>query len=301
MIFTKNSHNPGFLTDAELRESFCVRLGEFESLLETLRENTGDSNRHAIVVGPRGSGKTTLLLRVALEVRTDPELASRLFPVVFAEESYGVRTCGEFWLECLSRLAMQAPRREGAPDLRRTVEELRRERDDRLLRDRCLGAVLDFADREGKRLVLEVENLDMMFSDMKDPDAARRLGKTLRTEPRIMMIGSATSRFGEIDRPGGALHDLFRVLSLRPLDRKESAALCEKVAGRSMARRAVRRLQILTGGSPRLLATMVRFGPRAPFPPSCRTCSISSTNTRRTSRATWRLFPPRSGGSISRS
>ena len=55
----------------------------------------------------------------------DTALESRFFPVVFAEESYEVATAGEFWLECLTNLAAQAPRREEAPDLHRTVDELR--------------------------------------------------------------------------------------------------------------------------------------------------------------------------------
>ena len=265
MAIATKSYNPGFLTDEQLRAMFCVRVGEFESLLETLRDNTGESNQHAIVVGPRGSGKTTLLLRVALEVRSDPELSSRLYPIVFAEESYSVSTCGEFWLECLSRLAQQEPSRAGEPDLRRTVEDVRRERNDRVLGERCLGALLDFAEREGKRLVLHVENLNMLFSDMMDPDAEWCLRKTLQTEPRIMMVGSATSRFGEIDRPDRALYDLFRVLTLRPLDRKESAVLCETVSGRALDEGVVRRLQILTGGSPRLLAIVARFGAARSF------------------------------------
>ena len=61
-------YNPGFLTDDELAATFCVRTSEFESITETLRENTGNSNQHVIVIGPRGSGKTSLLLRVAVEV-----------------------------------------------------------------------------------------------------------------------------------------------------------------------------------------------------------------------------------------
>ena len=265
MAIATKSYNPGFLTDGELEEMFCVRIGEFESLLETLRENTGESNQHAIVVGPRGSGKTTLLLRLALEVRTDPDLSSRLHPIIFAEESYSVSTCGEFWLECLTRLAHQVPYRAEEPDLRRTVEDVRRERNDHTLRERCLGALLDFAEREGKRLVLQVENLSMLFSDMMDPDAGWCLRKTLQTEPRIMMIGSATSRFGEIDRPDRALYDLFRILQLHPLDRNESAVLCERVSGRSLDDGMVRQLQILTGGSPRLLAIVARFGAARSF------------------------------------
>lgn len=259
------SYNPGFLTDVELRESFCVRVGEFESLVETLRENTGTSNQHVMVVGARGSGKTTLLLRAALEIRSEPALSSRLYAIVFAEESYGVGTCGEFWLECLSLLARQVPHRHGGFDLRRTLEDARRERDDRSLRERCLGALLQFADREGKRLVLGVENLDMMFSDMVDPQAGWCLRKTLQTEPRIMMIGSATNRFDEIDRPDRALYDLFRIVSLRPLGLDETAKLCSTVSGRPLDRRAARRLQILTGGNPRLLTILARFGAARSF------------------------------------
>ena len=263
-IAAKN-YNPGFLPDAELRAMFCVRVSEFDSIVETLRENTGASNQHVIVIGPRGSGKTTLLLRVASEIRSDPELSSRLYPIMFAEESYGVGTCGEFWLEALSRLARQEPGETGGVNLSLSVADLRMEQDDQRLHDRCLGALLDFADREGKRLVLGVENLNMMFSDMTDRDAGWRLRQTLQTEPQIMLVGSATSRFGEIDRPDRALYDLFRVLTLRPLDRKESAVLCETVAGRPVEPGTARRLQIITGGSPRLLAIMARFAAETSF------------------------------------
>ena len=97
------------------------------------------------------------------------------------------------------------------------------------------------------------------------PDLGWCLRKTLQTEPRIMMIGSATSRFGEIDRPDRALYDLFRVLQLRPLDRKESAVLCESVSGKTVDPGVVRQLQILTGASPRLLAILVRFAAARSF------------------------------------
>ena len=113
MTMAVRKYNPGFLTDEELMASFCVRKAEFDSMVELLRECTGPSNPHQIVIGPRGSGKTSLLLRVAAEVRRDPDLSSRFLPVVFAEESYEVSNVGEFWLEALSRLADQAPAPDG--------------------------------------------------------------------------------------------------------------------------------------------------------------------------------------------
>ena len=251
-------YNPGFLTDDELVTSFCVRTHEFASIIETLGESIGNSNPHMIVIGPRGSGKTHLLLRVAVEVRRKCEL-ERFFPVVFAEESYEVTTCGEFWLECLGRLAGQE-RHTDDVDLHRTYEDLRTSPDDRILEERCLGVILDFADRHSQRLVLVVENLNMLFADMLDPEAGWRLRKTLQTEPRIILLGSATSRFKEIDHPENALYDLFRIITLYPLNTSECATLWKTVSGRSTELRTIRPLQILTGGSPRLLTIVSHFG-----------------------------------------
>ena len=260
MNVTARKYNPGFLSDEEMVASFCVRTIEFESIVEMLRECAGSSNPHQIVIGPRGSGKTSLLLRVAAEIRRDTELSSRFFPVVFAEESYEVSTAGEFWLECLSRLAIQVPRREGDPDLHRTYDALRTIHDDQTLGDRCLGALLDFSDREGKRLVLFVENLNTMFGEMTDRDAGWRLRKILQTEPRIVLLASATSRFEQIDNPDQALYDLFRITSLRPLETKECAVLWETVSGQNSRPATVRSLEILTGGNPRLVVIVARFG-----------------------------------------
>ena len=263
---TARKYNPGFLTDDELVASFCVRMGEFESIVDMLRECTGSANPHQIAIGPRGSGKTSLMLRVAVEVSRDAELRSGFFPIVFAEESYEVASAGEFWLECLSRLADQMPRGEDAPDLHRTYEHLRTIQDDQILAELCLGALLDFSDREGKRLVLMVENLNMMFRDMADSEAGWRLRKILQTEPRIILLASATSRFDEIDNPDHALYDLFRVLMLHPLDTKECAALWEAVSGKCPPPETIRSLEILTGGSPRLIAIVARFGAGRSFP-----------------------------------
>ncbi len=265
MAETTRKHNPGFLSNDELTAIFCVRTAEYQSLIEALRECSGSANTHQIVIGPRGSGKTSLLLRVAAEIGRDADLRSRFFPVVFAEESYEVSTAGEFWLECLFHLADQAPHRDDGVDLLRTFEELRTIHDDRTLEDRCLGVLQDFADREHKRLVLIAENLNMMFTDMGDDDAGWRLRKVLQTEPRIILLASATRMFKQMADSKEALYELFRVIQLHPLDMENCAHLWQTVSGQAQVPQTIQALRILTGGSPRLLTIVARFGAHLSF------------------------------------
>ncbi len=253
-------YNPGFLSDEEIVASFCVRMSEYESMVEMVRDCQGSSNQHQIVIGPRGSGKSSLLLRIAAEIRRDDSLSRTFYPVVLAEDNYEISTAGEFWLECLSRLAVQMPRMENGIDLNRSYESLRGLADDQNLADRCLGAVLDFSDRADKRLVLFVENLNTLFDEMTDPYAGWRLRKVLQTEPRIVLIASATRRFDQIDNPDQAFYDLFRVISLRPLAVSECARLWQTTTGREARQETIRSLHILVGGNPRLILIVARFG-----------------------------------------
>lgn len=251
-------YNPGFLSDEVIIDTFCVRTRELASIQETLAHLAPRSSLHSLVIGPRGSGKTHLLRRIAAEVRTSPSPVT-LFPIVFAEESYEVNSTGEFWLECLDQLAEQAPTEYRAA-LRRTYQDVASTIEDGLLADRCLGALLDFSDRAGQRLLLIVENMNMLFAEMADGDAGWRLRKILQTEPRIVLLASATSRFEEIDNPDNALFDLFRVITLRPLDTAECMTLWNSMAQEAATVDIIRPLEILTGGNPRLLTIVARFG-----------------------------------------
>ena len=99
----------------------------------------------------------------------------------------------------------------------------------------------------------------MLFADIADPDAGWRLRHTLQTEPRIVLLGSATSRFDEIDHPDHALYDLFRVVTLQALDTEDCDTLWSALSGQPKGSQRIRPLQILTGGNPRLISVLAGF------------------------------------------
>jgi tetratricopeptide (TPR) repeat protein len=255
-------YNPGVLGDSELIKSFVVRHKCLELILESLKENaaSASSNRHLLVVGPRGIGKTMLVRRVAAEVRSNEDFGRLWFPVVYGEESYQVSSAGEFWLEALYHLSDNI----GGGELRRTVDELREEHKDATLRERALSQLLEFADSRNKRLLLVVENLNMLCEQISS-DATWELRHTLTNEPRIMFLGTATSRFDAITNADQAWFELFAIHDLKPLDRQESHTLWRSVANQDLKPGHVRAIRILTGGNPRLLTVLASFAAKHSF------------------------------------
>ena len=254
-------YNPSFLTNDELIASFVVRKQELENTLDIIHQNSGDSNQHVLIVGPRGIGKTMFVLRVAAEVRRKPELSEHWYPIIYAEESYNVSNCGEFWLEAIYHLSQTTIGKRW----QRTYNDLLEEKDNDRLRDRALAQLMDFADEQGKRLLLIVENLNMMLGDQVSDNEAWVLRHTLQNEKRVMLLATATSRFAEISNSGKAMFELFQTSDLRPLNENDSRILWSSITGVEIRSNRIRPIQILTGGSPRLISIIAKFSDKLCF------------------------------------
>ncbi|NQT86498.1 ATP-binding protein, partial [bacterium] len=251
-----NKYNPSFLSDDELADRFVVRHADLKLVVDTVRENTTRSNQHVLVVGPRGIGKTMLVQRVAAAVRSDPDLSERWYPLSYAEESYEVLTPGEFWLEALFHLGQQT----GDGRWHAIYDDLKKnELDEARLRQRALGHLMEFAEAQGKRILLLVENACQLFTQQIDKDDAWVIRDTLQNEPRIMLLASAVSRFEDIESEGRAMYDLFRVQELAPLDTAECTTVWNAITGQDAEPRRIRPIEILTGGNPRLLVVISSF------------------------------------------
>ena len=266
---TIRKFNPGvFQSDRDIIDQFVVRGHELDAVLEILRGNVGSpSCQHTLVVGPRGRGKTMLLARVAAELRTDPKLRRTLLPVRFMEESVEVFDIGDFWLEALLYLAKECS--EQHPDLRGELEATHADLARRPSADDVAGhakaAFLESADRLNRRLVVMVENLQDLCEET-DVDFGWQLRQSLQSDPEIMLLGTATSHFEALDDAGAPFFELFRILPLKPLGTEECQALWRAVTGERRGAVQMRPLEILTGGSPRLMVIVGEFSRHRTMP-----------------------------------
>ena len=254
--------SPGtFQSDREVKEQFVVRNRELGIVLEVLRGNIEPlSCQHVLIVAPRGRGKTMLLARIVAELRTDDELSSRLLPVRFMEESQEIFDLADFWLETLFHLARETAAYDPglARELQDTHATLAARWRESALHEHAHAAVLDAADRLGRKLVLMVENLQSLCENVDD-DFGWKLREVLQSEPQVMLLASATSHFKGLDDVEKPFFELFRIVGLEPLDTEECRRLWQVVSGDAVSRREIRPLEILTGGNPRLLVIVAGF------------------------------------------
>ena len=254
--------NPGLLqADREVIDQFVVRHHELRVVLEVLRANINAAScQHALVVAPRGRGKTMLLARVAAELRTDEDLSQVLLPVRLMEDSHEILNLADLWLETLYQVATEVAAKdpELAAELRATHAHLSTGWRDRAHEEHALAAVLGAADRLDRQLVLMVENLQAL-SGNQDEDFGWKLRQVLQTEPKIILLATATSRFKALHDAEHAFFELFRSIELQPLATEECRRLWQAASGVQVAGRRIRPLEILTGGSPRLIVMVAGF------------------------------------------
>lgn len=200
-----------------------------------------------------------LLARIAAEIRIKNEFSEHLVVVRFMEENQEISNIADFWLETLFHLAQETATKDPAlsVQLRSSYGDLSRRWSEQTLEELARAAVLETADRLGKKLVLMVENLQSL--EHLDKDFGWKLRGILQTEPQVILLASATNRFRGLDDASQPFFELFRIIDLEPLTTEECGDLWQVISGGSVREREIRPLQILTGGNPRLLVIIAGF------------------------------------------
>lgn len=242
--------NPSFQTDEEAIATFKVRLREFREIMDDLSSDEPVRQR-ILIVAPRGAGKTTLCRRVLAEVRTNIFLQDRWVPIYLGEESYAATTPGEFLLECLYHLAQDSGQRSTQMKHSQALQI----EDETRLRSFCLDAFRALAP-DGKRFLIFVENFHTILNEQIGRNADDLV--SLLCDERLFGV-LATSVKSRTDEDNRRVEANFTYVPLKPLTLDECHTLWEALTQREVERARIRPLQILTGGSPRLLHILADF------------------------------------------
>jgi tetratricopeptide (TPR) repeat protein len=251
--------NPAFQTDEESAAGFVVRQYEYETIIDALGHAVaaGRPASHFLVVAPRGAGKTTLCRRVVAETHRDPALAAAWQAIFLGEESYAVTTPGEFFLECLFQLRDQAPPGHLLDDDYRRASEAGSET---ALLTLAVGALRNYALRQSKRLLVVVENFHTILQDqIQNAQKGEKKALIDALDDSSLFAVLATSVAQASDDAVAAVLAHYHRVELKPLTLGECHQLWEALTGTGVKEERLRPLEILTGGSPRLLHILADF------------------------------------------
>lgn len=242
--------NPGFQSDEESVQNFIVRKADLERALAPFRPGAGVPR--VLIVAPRGAGKTTLCRRVLAEVNRDDTFRTRWHPIFFGEESYAITTPGEFFLECLFHLQD----RSEDPGIKDAYERALSHQSEKELIDLALKTLRSFAKRINKKLLVIVENFQTILDDQIGT-GAKDLLKRLSEADLFGVLATSVSQL--VTEENVALPSDFLRLDLKPLSLGECQALWNALTKQDVKTDRIRPLEILTGGSPRLLHILAEF------------------------------------------
>ena len=254
------SFDPLQQDEGDFIASFVARERELQLLIRFVAEaQTQVLTNHPLIYGPRGMGKTTLLRRLALAVRDNAAHSDQWIPITFREEQYNVTRIDDFYINCADGLANwceQNGDQKSAVELDDAID-----RRDQL--QACLGTV---AKRHNRRLLLLVDNIQYIFSALKQPSDHWQMREWLQQRNGPLMIAATPIVIEQLGNRDEPFYDFFQLVNLKPLsaaDLKQclvKIAQSRGIAGNSVVAELKKHpqrivtLHTLCGGNPRTLS-----------------------------------------------
>jgi DNA-binding transcriptional ArsR family regulator len=256
-------YNPDSMSKEDIKTLFVARQPLLDELVSTIRNQPdGAGVQHLLIIAPRGMGKTTMLLMVQFAVEDNKDLAKNWQAVRFPEESYDVTELADFWLKVLDYLddSSLKPKIEEIKKLFTNSEDLR---------EAAWALVKDWSKKHKKRIVLLIDNFDMILDQIGNDTEQARLRDILMNDGTVMLIGCAPSYFHQIQDYGQPLYNFFKTFNLNDLKFPDIEELIRRRAEideipnieelLQKNRTRIKALEAFTGGNPRLVLMLYRI------------------------------------------
>ena len=253
------TYNPKLLSKEELIDQFVARTALLEQLVSDI-ERQGASQHH-LLIGQRGMGKTTLLRRLGYAIEDHPVLSKRWLPLLFPEEQYNVARLSDLYSNCLDALC-DALERGGEEQAVASLDQATGNlpADEAARKDHALSLLRDHARGRGYGLLLLVDNVDLIFERMSQPEQWE-LRELLAQEAQILLIGASVAAAEATYRYEAPFYEFFRIHELAGLTVQETHALMSRLAEINNTARVkeilekeperLRTIHTLSGGNPR--------------------------------------------------
>ncbi|HRH42207.1 MAG TPA: winged helix-turn-helix transcriptional regulator [Pyrinomonadaceae bacterium] len=256
-------YNPDTMSKEEIKALFVARQPLLDELISTIRNQpTGAGVQHLLIIAPRGMGKTTMLLMLQFAVEDNKDLSKNWQAVRFPEESYDITELADFWLKVLDYLDDES--------LKPKIEEIeRRFTNSEDLREAAWATVKDWSKKNKKRILLLIDNFDMILDQIGNDVEQARLRDILMNDGTVMFIGCAPSYFHQIQDYEQPLYNFFKISNLNDLKFPDIEELLRRRAEideipnieelLQKNRTRIKALETFTGGNPRLVLMLYRI------------------------------------------
>lgn len=259
MSLVTHKYTPAEMSELELDATFAARSHTVDFLLKSLRDQSHAGTLSSfIITGPRGAGKSTVIHMVVLNMRRDKELSRDWIPVVFPEEQFSVVSLRDFLAAILRELASS-----GLPDAQFWLKKVEDESNDEQSQQMAITGLKEITRKTRKRLVVFVENLNLLLDECLDDLMKGTLRRLLMTDPFMMLIGSSVHVFDSLKSYDEAFFNYFGPVPLDRLDAEQVFELLQRRAGFDGNERflrdfreqrpKIRAIVHLSGGNPRLV------------------------------------------------
>jgi DNA-binding MarR family transcriptional regulator len=260
---------------AELTEKlFVVHQKQFESLMESLNEESPDSiPQHHLILAQRGMGKTTILKRIEVELHKE-QYRVKFIPVLFTEEQYGLNNLAKFWLNCLNALAnsleVEDKYNPKITEIDNYLRQVTKEKNIDKFAEKLYQYLLTFCNKLQRRPVLLVDNIGLVFKRLNEKEKYILRGYISENSCPII-ISAGVAMAGNSDAKEHVInykapfYDFFQIHYLRKLSFDEFEELLQNLSKvtqtnisiTSAEKPRLKSLLQLTGGNPR--TTVILF------------------------------------------